>query len=57
MMPRACFWRRWQVTSRGVQVQEKRRSPGSAGHWDAMVIGSGIGGMSAAAALSRTGHR
>jgi len=27
------------------------------GAWDAIVIGSGIGGMAAAAALSRTGHR
>ena len=26
-------------------------------HWDAIVIGSGMGGMSTAAALSRTGHR
>lgn len=26
-------------------------------HWDVIVIGSGIGGMSAAAALSRLGHR
>lgn len=26
-------------------------------HWDAIVIGSGIGGMSAAAALSKVGHK
>ena len=26
-------------------------------HWDAIVIGSGIGGMAAAAALSRVGHK
>ena len=26
-------------------------------HWDAIVIGSGIGGMAAAAALSKIGHR
>ena len=25
-------------------------------HWDAIVIGSGIGGMAAAAALSKLGH-
>ncbi len=29
----------------------------SRGQWDAIVIGSGMGGLSAAAALSRTGHR
>jgi all-trans-retinol 13,14-reductase len=26
-------------------------------HWDAIVVGSGIGGMTAAAALSKVGHR
>ncbi|MEM9355474.1 MAG: NAD(P)-binding protein [Pseudomonadota bacterium] len=26
-------------------------------HWDAIVIGSGMGGMAAAAALSRVGHK
>jgi all-trans-retinol 13,14-reductase len=30
---------------------------GQGGHWDAIVIGSGMGGMTAAAALSRTGHK
>jgi all-trans-retinol 13,14-reductase len=29
----------------------------SADHWDAIVIGSGMGGMSTAAALSRVGHK
>lgn len=28
-----------------------------ANHWDAIVIGSGMGGMAAAAALSKVGHR
>ena len=26
-------------------------------HWDAIVIGSGMGGMAAAAALSHVGHK
>lgn len=26
-------------------------------HWDAIVIGSGMGGMAAAAALSKCGHK
>lgn len=34
---------------------EKRKR--SQDRWDAIVIGSGMGGLSAAAALSRTGHR
>lgn len=29
----------------------------SSGQWDAIVIGSGMGGLSAAVALSRTGHK
>ena len=27
------------------------------GHWDAIVIGSGMGGMTSAAALAKMGHK
>jgi len=37
-------------------VGDSKREP-SSGQWDAIVIGSGMGGLSAAAALSRTGHK
>ncbi len=38
-------------------MREKSKSASSEGRWGAIVIGSGMGGMSAAAALSRTGYK
>ena len=38
-------------------MTQENQSAHSASHWDAIVIGSGMGGLSAAAALSRTGNK
>jgi all-trans-retinol 13,14-reductase len=38
-------------------MTEESKSARSENYWDAIVIGSGMGGLSAAAALSRTGHK
>ena len=34
-----------------------KQHPGLKDEWDAIVIGSGMGGMAAAAALSHVGHK
>ncbi|MDH5276826.1 MAG: FAD-dependent oxidoreductase, partial [Gammaproteobacteria bacterium] len=38
-------------------MRNENKPARSKDRWDAIVIGSGIGGLSAAAALSRVGHR
>ncbi len=38
-------------------MSEASENARSANNWDAIIIGSGMGGLSTAAALSRTGHK
>ena len=38
-------------------MKNEKKPPRSESDWDAIVIGSGMGGLAAAAALSRTGHK
>jgi len=38
-------------------MAEESKQTYSEDHWDAIIVGSGMGGLSAGAALSRTGHK